>query len=194
MSNCSHYQRSALGDLGLETEHCSNRLLEKRGGIYSSRAENYIANTLICPDDAHILIAPYAAGWKSLRKAVQALFVPREIANMRSIQNAEATQTIYDLLHDPKDYYEHIQRYITAVILASLYDQHGEKFSFSKVQALYDVQNRFTALLEPGAAPPVDALAFLKYVSEWCGGASWKRKAREIRRDQLALYFRLMRE
>lgn len=113
---------------------------------------------------------------------------------MRSIQNAEATQTIYDLLHDPKDYYEHIQRYTTAVILASVYGQRGEKFSSSKVQALYDVQNRFTALLEPGAAPPIDALRFLKYVPEWCGGASWKRKAREIRRDQRTLYYRLMRE
>ncbi|KAK2757989.1 hypothetical protein FQN54_004395 [Arachnomyces sp. PD_36] len=169
-------------------------LLEKRSGIYSSRPENYIANTLICPNDTHILFAPYAPGWKSLRKAVQALFVPREIANMRSIQNAEATQTVHDLFHDPENYYEHIQRYTTAVILASVFGQRGEKFSSPKVQALYDVQNRFTALLEPGAAPPVDALTFLKYVPEWCGGASWKRQAREIRRDQRALYFRLMNE
>lgn len=57
------------------------------------------------------------------------------------------------------------------------------------MQALYDVQNRFTALLEPGAAPPVDAILFLRYVPEIL--APWKRKAREIRRDQRELYFRL---
>lgn len=57
------------------------------------------------------------------------------------------------------------------------------------MQALYDVQNRFTALLEPGAAPPLDAIPFLRYIPEIL--APWKRKARAIRRDQRALYFRL---
>lgn len=51
------------------------------------------------------------------------------------------------------------------------------------------MQNRFTALLEPGAAPPLDAIPFLRYIPEIL--APWKRKARAIRRDQRALYFRL---
>lgn len=147
---------------------------------------------MICPNDTHILFAPYAAGWKALRKAVQGLFVSREIANVLPIQNAEATQTAHDLLSDPARYYQHIQRYTTAVILASVFGQRGEKFESPKVQALYDVQNRFTALLEPGATPPVDALPFLKYLPEFA--APWKVTAKNIRRDQRALYFQLMGE
>lgn len=127
-----------------------------------------------------------------MRKAVQALFVPREISNVLPIQNAEATQTAYDLLCDPAGYYKHIQRYTTAVILASVFGQRGEKFESAKVQALYDVQNRFTALLEPGATPPVDALPFLKYLPEFA--APWKVAARNIRQDQRALYFQLLSE
>ena len=111
---------------------------------------------------------------------------------MLPIQNAEATQTVYDLLCDPSGYYKHIQRYTTAVILASVFGQRGEEFETAKVQALYDVQNRFTALLEPGATPPVDALPFLKYLPEFA--APWKVAARNIRRDQRALYFQLMDE
>lgn len=111
---------------------------------------------------------------------------------MLPIQNAEATQTVYDLLCDPSGYYEHIQRYTTAVILASVFGQRGEKFHSEKVQALYDVQNRFTALLEPGATPPVDALPFLKYLPEFA--APWKVAAKNIRRDQHSLYFRLITE
>ncbi|PGG99791.1 hypothetical protein AJ79_08413 [Helicocarpus griseus UAMH5409] len=167
-------------------------LLEKRSAIYSSRPPNHIANTLICPNDTHILFAPYAAGWKVLRKAVQALFIAREINNVLPIQNAEATQTAFDMLCDPENYYQHIQRYTTAVILASVFGQRGEKFESPKVQALYDVQNRFTSLLEPGATPPVDAIPFLKYLPEFL--APWKKAAREIRRDQRALYFHLMGE
>lgn len=106
---------------------------------------------------------------------------------MFPIQNAEATQTTYDLLHDPTGYHKHIQRYTMVVTLASIFGQRGERFESDKVQALYDVQNRFTALLEPGATPPVDALPFLKYLREFA--APWKVAARNIRRDQRALYF-----
>lgn len=111
---------------------------------------------------------------------------------MLPIQNAEATQTVYDLLCNPAGYYEYIQRYTTAVILASVFGQRGETFESPKVQALYNVQNRFTGLLEPGATPPVDALPFLKYLPEFM--APWKVAARDIRRDQRALYFQLMGE
>ncbi|KAL4938687.1 hypothetical protein BDV06DRAFT_231598 [Aspergillus oleicola] len=167
----------------------AQELLEKRGNIYSSRPPNYIANDLICPNNTHILFAPYGSDWKALRKAAQGLFTSRELAAILPIQEAEATQTAYDLIWQPERYYEHIQRYTTAVILASVFGQRGESFDAPNIQALYDVQNRFTALLEPGATLPVDVITFLQYIPEFM--ASWKKKAREIRRDQRALYFRL---
>ncbi|KAL4811050.1 cytochrome P450 [Aspergillus unguis] len=164
-------------------------LLEKRGTIYSSRPDNYIANDLICTNHTHILFAPYGEKWKALRKAAQGLFTPRGLASILPIQEAEATQTVFDLVQSPERYYEHIQRYTTAVILASVFGQRGEEYDSPNVQALYDVQNRFTELLEPGAAPPVDGITFLQYIPEVL--APWKRRAKEIRRDQRALYFRL---
>ncbi|KAI9375031.1 cytochrome P450 [Aspergillus egyptiacus] len=167
-------------------------LLEKRGNIYSSRPPNYIANELICKNHTHILFAPYGNTWKALRKAAQGLFTPNELAGVLPIQEAEATQTAYDLIRSPDRYYEHVQRYTTAVILASVFGQRGPSFDSPKVQALYEVQNRFTALLEPGAAPPVDGISFLQYLPECL--APWKAKARQIRRDQRALYFRLYNE
>ncbi|KAL3454591.1 cytochrome P450 [Aspergillus insuetus] len=167
-------------------------LLEKRGHIYSSRPANYIANEIICKNNTHILFAPCGDDWKALRKGAQGLFTPRELAGIQPIQEAEATQTVYDMIRDPTRYYEHIKRYTTAVILASVFGQRGEDFDSPNIQALYDVQNRFTALLEPSAAPPVDGLTFLQYLPEFV--APWKRKAEKIRRDQRALYFRLYSE
>ncbi|KAK2736359.1 hypothetical protein FQN55_001654 [Onygenales sp. PD_40] len=165
-------------------------LLEKRSSIYSSRPPNYIANTLICPDDVHMLFAPYGPSWRAVRKAVQALFAPREISNLLPIQDAESTQTLYDILRDPESSYQHIQRVTTAIILASVFGQRGEKFESPKVQALYDVQYRFTALCEAGGA--VDVFPFLKYMPGIF--APWKKAAREIRRDHRALYLRLKGE
>ncbi|KAL4866237.1 cytochrome P450 [Aspergillus spectabilis] len=62
---------------------------------------------------------------------------------------------------------EHIQRFTTAVILASVFGKRGEDFNSPNIQALYNVQNRFTAILE---------------------------RARAIGGDQRALYFRLYNE
>lgn len=166
-----------------------NRLLEKRSAIYSSRPPNYIANELICKRQTHILFTPYGSEFKALRKSTQGLFAPRELAAVLPVQQAEAAQTAYDILREPGQYYEHIQRYTTAVILASVYGQRGETFDSPNIQALYDVQNRFTALLEPGAAPPVDGITFLKHIPEFL--APWKQRARKIRRDQREIYFRL---
>src|SRR3954452_15342042 len=113
------------------------RLFDKRGGIYSSRPENYIGNELICPGNTHILLGPYSGAWRSLRKSVQALLNVNSVDALLPIQNAEATQTMYDLIRTPDAYYDHLRRYSTAVILASVFGKRGETFSSGKVQALY---------------------------------------------------------
>ncbi|KAL2787809.1 cytochrome P450 [Aspergillus keveii] len=167
-------------------------LFDKKGSIYSSRPDNYVGGDLICPNDVHILLAQHGPGWRVLRKAVQALLNVNAVDALFPIQNAEATQTLCQLLDDPASYYDHIRRYSTAVILASVFGQRGAEFTSPKVQALYHAQDRFTAILDPGAAPPVDAFPFLKLIPEFL--APWKKEAREIRQEQRALYFELMRE
>jgi hypothetical protein len=114
------------------------------------------------------------------------------VDNLLPIQNAEATQTMMQLLEDPEGYYDHIRRYSTAVILASVFGQRGARFDSPKVRALYHVQNQFTAILEQGATPPVDAFPFLQFLPEFM--CSWKTRAKEIRQLQRSLYFDLLNE
>ncbi|KAK5107151.1 hypothetical protein LTR62_001676 [Meristemomyces frigidus] len=167
-------------------------LFDKRGGIYSSRPASYIGNELICPGDTHILLVPYSAAWRSLRKSVQALLNVNSVDALLPIQNSEAIQTIHDLIRTPDAYYDHLRRYSTAVVLASVFGQRGKTFNSEKVQALYRVQDRFTQLLEPGATPPIDAFPLLKYLPSFL--APWKREALAIKEEQRALYFGLLKE
>lgn len=99
---------------------------------------------------------------------------------------------MFQLLHDPEGYYDHIRRYSTAVILASVFGQRGASFSSPKVKALYHAQDQFTELLEQGATPPIDAFPFLKAVPEFL--APWKSHAKAIREEQRSLYFTLLNE
>lgn len=96
---------------------------------------------------------------------------------MLPIQNAEAMQTLHDIVKDPGNYFDHIRRHSTAVMPASVYGQRGATFDSEKVQELYHAQDQFTEILEPGATPPVDAFPFLKYLPEFM--ALWKARARE---------------
>lgn len=99
---------------------------------------------------------------------------------------------MFQILQDPQGYYDHIRRYTTAVILASVYGQRGARFDSPNVQALYHAQDQFTAILEQGATPPVDTFPFLKKVPEFM--APWKQRARAVREEQKSLYLRLLQE
>lgn len=123
---------------------------------------------------------------------MQSLLNVNVVDRLLPLQNAEATQTMYDLVQDPEGYYDHIRRYTTAVILASVYGQRGKRFDSPNVQALYHAQDQFTAIIEQGATPPVDAFPFLKYLPEFL--APWKKWAKAVRKEQKELYMRLVNE
>jgi cytochrome P450 len=168
------------------------RLFDKRGAKYSSRPESYINGEILCPNEIHILLASYGPKWRALRKAVQGFLNIKAVDALHPLQAAESTQTMCHLLDEPSNYYDDIRRYSTAIILASVFGQRGPSFQSPKVQALYHAQNRFTAIIEPGATPPVDSFGFLKYIPEFL--SPWKKEARGIRKEQSSLYHTLLSE
>lgn len=147
---------------------------------------------IIYPDNIHILFVPYSVKWRALRKCAQQLLSITAVEKFIPVQHAEASQTLHDLIHNPEEYYDHIRRYATAVILATVYGQRGATFSTPKVQALYHVQDQFTDLVQPGATPPIDEYPVLKYLPEFM--SPWKTRTRKIRIEQRALYMALLNE
>lgn len=168
------------------------RLFDQRGSIYSSRPNTYIANELVCPNEIHLLLLHYGPEWRKQRKILQSILNVTVVDKLLPLQEAEATQTMFQLIQDPQGYYDHIRRYTTAVILASVYGQRAASFDSPNVQALYHAQDQFTAILEQGASPPIDAFPFLKALPEFL--APWKTKAKAVREEQKTLYLKLLRE
>jgi hypothetical protein len=123
---------------------------------------------------------------------VQSLLNVNVVDKLLPIQNAEALQTMFDLIQNPGGYYDHLRRYTTAVILASVFGLRGERFDSPNVQGLYHAQDQFTAVLETGATPPVDAFPFLKMLPEFM--APWKTAAKAVRKTQKSFYLKLLRE
>lgn len=147
---------------------------------------------MLCPNEAHILLVPYGQGWRALRKAVQALLSVTAVDALLPVQEAEASQNLYEIMESPAQSFNSIRRYSTAVILASVFGQRGATYETPKVQALYQAQEQFTEILAPGATPPVDAFPFLKYIPSFL--APYKSRAARIRHQQRTLYSSLLNE
>ncbi|OJI89780.1 hypothetical protein ASPTUDRAFT_342428 [Aspergillus tubingensis CBS 134.48] len=167
-------------------------LFDKRGSIYSSRPPNHIGNELIARENVHLLLMPYGQAWRNQRKIYQALVNISAVRSLQPIQQAESSLTICQLAQSPAQYYDHIRRYSTGVILSSVFGVRGPEFNHPNITRLYHVQNQFTAILETGATPPIDVFPLLKWLPDFI--SPWRLWARRIREEQRQLYFELLQD
>jgi cytochrome P450 len=166
------------------------RLLDKRGNIYSSRPENYVANELVAPNGVHILFEPYGPSWRALRKGSVGLLNINNIDEILPLQEAESAQTMYDIMQTPEQWFNHIRRYGTAVILEAAFGLRGATYNDPSITSFYEIEEEFGALLDLGATPPVDAFPFLKYLPDLM--TPYKAKALALGKKQRAFYASLL--
>ncbi|KIW66672.1 hypothetical protein PV04_05981 [Phialophora macrospora] len=161
-------------------------LYDKRGIIYSSRPNSYVASELLCPNDVHILFQPYGQAWRALRKGAVGIHTAPEINEMLPLQEAESSQTMYDIMLTPEQWYNHVRRFGTAIILEAVFGQRGATYDDPSITDFYDIEEQFVSIVSPGATPPVDAFPFLKYIPDFV--TRYKAKAVAIGKRQRAFY------
>lgn len=167
-------------------------MFDKRGGKYSDRPPSHVTNDIIYPNNTHILFLPYGEDWRVLRKTLQRLLNAQVVDELLPIQDAEAVRTMHQLCVKPEAWYDHVRRYPTAVILASVFGVQGQIFDSPRVEALYHAQDEMTKIVEIGATPPIDVYPWLKKLPDFL--SPWRRWARSIRAEKQALWFALMDE
>jgi hypothetical protein len=95
-------------------------------------------------------------------------------------------------LRAKQSFYTEIQRYSISVIYSVLHGRRVPKYETEEIIGYIAVMHEWSALLEPGAVPPVDAIPILKRIPErW---AKWKRDCKRVRDLQHARYCRLVEE
>ncbi|KAJ7898542.1 cytochrome P450 [Mycena olivaceomarginata] len=165
-------------------------LLDKRSATTSDRPPIHLADRIT--GGLHMVLARSTSTWKTLRKTSGAILTAQATAQHLPIQQAEATQLLYDILLSPQSFYTHISRYSYSVILSVLYGKRAPRYDTPEISGFFNVLHKFNAILSPGATPPVDAMPILKFIPErW---AKWKRECKSIRNLQRTLYFGMMEE
>ncbi len=105
-------------------------IIDKQSAITSSRAPMPVGNDIIS-GGMRFLLMGYTPTWRKLRAIVHKLLTPKVSNLYRPSQEFEAKQLLFDLLTDnenEEDFYMHIRRYSTSVVLTSTYGRRVPKW------------------------------------------------------------------
>lgn len=176
-----------------------------KGAVYSDRPYFHVADYVI-PDpgpEMHLVFARYGATWRRERRTIVEFLSEKEMPGLLSIQDAESSQMMWELLGleggnatDLTAYHQFVMRYFGAVILASVFGVRGkDSDERSRVGRFFSIQDEWALILDQGQTPPLDVFPWLKYVPDfltpWNG---WRERAALIKGRQGRLYRELLAE
>ncbi|PPQ85604.1 hypothetical protein CVT25_012648 [Psilocybe cyanescens] len=160
-------------------------ILDDRSAETSSRPSLYAAD--VVTEKKYIPLAnPDNHVWRMGRKAIQPLVAPQAVLAHLPVAEAETTQLLHDIIHDPEELCHHVSRYTFSFIASVVFGKSAPRHDSPELTHFNDYMRHQSSTVSPEAAP-VDLIPILKYVPErW---APWKQLWRETRRLQRSLYF-----
>ncbi|KAF9731672.1 hypothetical protein PMIN06_007731 [Paraphaeosphaeria minitans] len=162
-------------------------LLDKKGNTYSARPQSYVANDLITGGD-HLLVMQYGAKWRLFRRLVQNYFNETRCQQEHvALVEAEAVQMMHDLMTEPKDLILHPKRFSNSIIMSLVFGIRTPSVRTKHMLQLYEVMEKWSAVMETGATPPVDIFGFLKLVPESLFGY-WRKRSLDVNKMMVNLY------
>ncbi|KAJ4348472.1 uncharacterized protein N0V89_009847 [Didymosphaeria variabile] len=162
-------------------------LLDKKGNVYSARPQSYVANDLITGGD-HLLVMQNGTKWRLFRKLVQNHFNEARCQQEHvELVEAEAVQMMHDIMVAPEGLMLHPKRFSNSIIMSLVFGIRTPSVRTKHMLQLYDVMEKWSAVMETGATPPVDIFSFLKWVPESMFG-NWKKRSLDVNVMMVALY------
>lgn len=178
-----------------------------KGAVYVDRPYFAMADYVLPTPpgtDIHLVFARYGAKWKRGRKTVVEFLNEREVAKLVTLQDAEGSQLMWELLNISAGggdegltaYHRHVLRYFGAVVMASVFGLRAkDSGAQSKVIRFFSVQDEWSGILDQGQVPPMEIFPWLRYVPDfmtpWKG---WRQRARTIKTIQRSLYHEFFSE
>jgi cytochrome P450 family 619 len=89
-------------------------LLDKKSSLYSHRPVSHVGDLITKGD--HLLLMQYGEDWRRIRKLIHQYFMESMCEKQHIyLQNAEATQLMYDFMTMPQKHMEHPKRYSNSI-------------------------------------------------------------------------------
>ncbi|OBT80705.1 hypothetical protein VF21_00338 [Pseudogymnoascus sp. 05NY08] len=174
----------------LSNSETVKELLERRGQIYSSRPQTYMASEVLS-DHLRPLLMPYGARWRRVRKFIHQMTMPTKATEYQSRQSCESLKLINDLLDEPTDFARHYYRYASGLIMGLTYDKEVRTGKEEYVQNIMQVNDTLEHIAKPGAFL-ADSLPILRYLPSIL--APFKRIGKQAHKFEYNLFMQLINE
>ncbi|EXJ84778.1 hypothetical protein A1O3_05450 [Capronia epimyces CBS 606.96] len=163
------------------------QLVDKKSAIYSNRPHSYVSHNLITGGD-HVLIAHYGKTWQRYRKVIHQHFMESIVMKDHlPLQQAEASQLLYDFVLRPGQHMWHPKRYTNSIACGTIWGVRSPDIDTEHMKRLYELMENWSVVMEPGNTPPVDIFPALHYVPEAVFG-NWRSRAKNVGKAMNALY------
>ncbi|EXJ76403.1 uncharacterized protein A1O5_00911 [Cladophialophora psammophila CBS 110553] len=158
-------------------------IMDRQAASTSGRVPTPVLSELVSGGRRFLLMGNTPT-WRKLRGLVHKLLTPRMSEKFRPSQDFEAKQLIYDLCNsnlDDKEFYNHIRRYTTSVVLTSTYGKRVPTSDNPDIVEVYGIMKDFSDTTVPGAfwADVFPPLAKLPTALQ-----SWRKRALQYQERQ----------
>ncbi|KAI0869338.1 cytochrome P450 [Hypoxylon argillaceum] len=169
----------------LSSDQAVKDLLDKRGGIYSSRPERYIAQD--CISQGHrVVLMGYDELLRTIRKVARRVLDTGVIDTYIPYQDLESKAMLKSLLDTPAAYYDHIRRYTTSLTTSMDYGFRLVSMEDPRAKQLFDGFLKFNALAGSQIAILLDIFVFLRKLPDVI--LPTRRRAAQVGRDEHELF------
>ncbi|KAF2795103.1 cytochrome P450 [Melanomma pulvis-pyrius CBS 109.77] len=153
-------------------------LVDKKSALYSYRPASKVADLITGGD--HILMMQYGETWRTMRKMIHQFFMESRCEKEHwKVQEAEASQMLYDFLTDPDAHMNHPKRFSNSITMSLVFGFRTKSVNDSYLTRLYSLMEKWSLVLETGATPPVDSWTVLQWIPDRFMGF-WRKRATEV--------------
>ncbi|KAF5657000.1 cytochrome p450 [Fusarium circinatum] len=154
----------------LNTDQTVKDLVDKRGGIYSSRPESYPDNEV----------------WKMARKLVHRILGVTAARSYIPYQDLESKAMLSDILKNPDDFVDHLRRYTASLTTQITFGSRTTSIEDERFKEAFEIFDRSSEMIGSRTAALLDLIPAWRRIPDFV--MSIKKEGRKIHERELSLF------
>ncbi|KAK7739653.1 hypothetical protein SLS53_005620 [Cytospora paraplurivora] len=147
----------------LSSDVVARDLLDKKSAIYSSRPELFIGQT-IGSGGLRLPFMPYSKTWRTLRRCLHTILNIRAAKSYAPYQDLENKQMLAELLDQPEDFGDHIQRYADSLTTQMAFGFRAISKEDEHIKELFENMRAMSELTTTTAAALLDVFPIIRHL------------------------------
>ncbi|KAI2465985.1 cytochrome P450 [Annulohypoxylon bovei var. microspora] len=149
----------------LSSDQAVKDLLDKRGGIYSSRPERYIAQDMIS-GGRRVVLMKYDETLRTIRKLAHRILNINVSDTYIPYQDLESKSMLMGMLQTPDKFIDHIRHYTTSLTTQMAFGFRMKTMEDPRAKQMFDGFRRFNELAGSQTALLLDVFPILRHLPD----------------------------